>query len=408
MNRNYVTGCALDVGSRQIKASLGRYNRHKKLFEVLAVKRVLHTGIRSGVVVDMAACTQAIAEALKEIEIEAGVKFDCLFLTIAGSQVSIERAKGVCRLKKEKRITSREIEHAIQSSVEFYMPLDRKLIQLVVTEFIVDGQRGVRNPVGMFGKKLEAQTILLHSPLRIISNLVAAVEEAGYTTNELVFCSQAQAEFLLTAREKEDGAGLLDVGERAVNFSYFKGKFISEIRHFDAGIGDINKSVSSFFKIPYEYACRLNERYFSLAFDSNKGSEAILLDRENEKYESILKKDFCEKGAEASAELFAVIGKCLRRRGAEDNVVLLGGGSLVDGFLEKLEDCNSNLRLARPVSEEIKFLDPSFDNPLFLNSICACAYGLKLLNLKRQRYLDGRRLLGRFFLQIKDLLEEYF
>lgn len=409
MNKNKdMISCALDIGSSRIKAGMVRYCKQKNSFEILAVKSISPSGVRSGIVSDMTTCTQAIAVVLEKIELKARAKFDYLFLTVANSQINLERARGVCLLKREGRITHKEVERAIQSSVEFYLPLDRKLVQIIIAEFIVDGQNGILNPIGIFGKKLEVQTILLHSPVQVISNLVTAVEEAGYTIDDLIVCPQAQAEFFLTAQEKEDGVILLDIGDQTINFSYFKDKFISEIRNFDAGIAEINKGISSLFKIPYEYARELNERYFSLASNTDKSNEPILLEKKNGEYESVLKRDFCARGIEASGKLFTIIEKYLKRHSAGDSVVLSGGAALMDGFLEKLEDYNLNLKPGTPLSGKIKARDPSFNSPLFSNSICACAYGLKLLMEKRLNRLKDRHFLGSFFLQIRDLLEEYF
>ncbi len=409
MNKNKdMISCALDIGSSRIKAALGRYCKQKNLFEILAVKSISPSGVSGGIVSDMATCTQAVAGVLEEIELKAKAKFDYLFLTVPSSQINLECARGACLLKREGHITSKEIEHAIQSSIEFYLPLDRKLVQIIVAEFIIDGQKGILNPIGMLGKKLEVQTILLHSPVQVVSNLVTAVEEAGYSIDDLIVCPQAQAEFFLTAREKEDGAILLDVGDQTINFSYFKDKFIFEIKSFDTGIAEINKGISSFFKIPYEYARKLNERYFSLTSNIDKSNEPILLEKKNGEYESILRKDFCARGTEISGKLFAIIEKYLKRHSTADSVMLSGGAALMDGFLEKLEDYNLNLKPGMPLSGKIKVRDPSLNSSLFSNSICACVYGLKLLREKRLNRLKDRHFLSRFFLRIRDLLEEYF
>jgi cell division protein FtsA len=409
MNKNKeIVSCALDIGSSQIKAAVGRYNKNESIFEILATESASPSGAKGGVVADITTCSQAIAKVLEGVESKTGLTFHRLFLAISNSQINLEFAKGACLLEKEKRITNREVERAINSSIELYLPLKRKLIQVIAKEYIVDGQRGILNPIGMFGRKLEVQTILLHSPSQVISNLIMAIEEAGYTVNELIALPQAQAEFLLNSHEKETQAILLDIGEQTVNFSYFKDKFISEVRNFAVGVGEITKEISSIFNIPYNQARALLESHLSLSSRVERSNEKILLKRENGEFESILKRDFCLKGGEASKEIFAIIEKCLKKHAKVVNVILLGGATLIDGFLEKLEEHNFNLRMGSLSSERIKFSRTSFDDPLFLNSICACAYGFKLLNERRLTRLKDRPILSRLFLQIKDLIEEYF
>lgn len=400
--------CALDIGSSRIKAALGRYGTKDNLFEILAVESVPSAGVKNDIVCDMAACTQAVSAVLENIEVKAKQKSDHLFLAVSNSILNLDFARGVCLLEKERRITVKDIQRAINSSVEFCLPLDRKLVEVVVGEYVIDGQKGILNPLGMFGRKIEAHTILLHSSLRILSNLIGAVEEAGYTVNELVACCRAQAEFILSPREKETGVVFFEIGDQKSSLAFYKNKSISEIKSFDAGVNDITRGISSFFKLSHEYARTLNERHFSLADSETSADEKFLLNRGCEEYENVFKKDFCFKGLESSQKLFAVIADVLNSDYKNVSVVFGGGIVLVDGFVEKMQQYNINSRIAKLISDNMRFYDVSSGSPLFLNSICACAYGFELLKRKQFRHLRDTRFLGRFFLQVKDLIEEYF
>jgi len=400
--------CALDVGSSQIRAALGSFNKRDKIFEILSLETISPSRIKKGIVADMATCSQAIARVLKSVQAKAELNFDYLFLSLPSFQVAVEFAKGAYLAEKEKRIEKKDINHAVRSSVEFYLPLDRKLIETIVTEFSVDDQESILNPLGMFGKRVGVKTILLHSQVQLISNLITAVEESGYTIKEFIVPQLALADFTLSPHEKDTGTVLLDIGEMTTNISFFRNKFISEIKNFDKGIGGVARRTSSFFNIPYDYARQLSERYFSLSLGEEFSHQELLLERENEENKSILRKDFCLEGSQALKALFDDLERGLNKYPKNTNLVFLGGAALIEGFYEKLESLNFNVRIASPLPEKIKLSQTSFNNPIFLNCICACAYGFKMLNERRLNRLKNRLFLSRLIWQIKDLLEEYF
>lgn len=401
--------CALDLGSSSIKAALGRGVAEKDAFEILAVETISPTGIKAGVVSDMSICTQAVAKVLERIELKTKMRFSHLFLTVTASLVKADFAKGVCLLDKEKRFSQEDAKKAVRSSVEFHLPLDRKLIRAAIKEYVVDGQGGILNPVGMFGRKIEAHTIIFHSPLAVISNMLAAVEEAGYTVNDLIVSSEALAEYIFTPQEKEAENIILEIGDETMNFSHLKDKFLRGIKSFDIGAGEIAKDLSGFFQIPYEYARELSLRHFDLTSAKEEGSgEGILLKKENEQYESVSKRDFYLKGTTGAARLFAAIEKYLKEENRGVSVVVCGGAVLIDGFSEKLEEYIGKVKIGRVVSEKLKFSELALNNPLFLNAVCGCAYGFKLWNEKRISRLKDRNFFARLYLRLKELLEEYF
>ncbi|MFH1856255.1 MAG: hypothetical protein ABH836_03360 [Candidatus Omnitrophota bacterium] len=400
--------CALDIGSDSIKAALGRYDGAKNYFTITTIEFISPTGAVAGAVSDMSVCSRSISKIISKIESKAKAKIDYLFLVISNSQIEASPAKGVCLLEKERRVTRKEAERAVRSSVEFYLPLNRKDIEVIVKEYIVDGQRGILDPVGMFGKKIEARTVILHAPVGIITNMMIAVEEAGYTAADVIASASAQAEYLLTLEEKETGSLIIDGGDKSTNFVYVKSKFINEVVGSPTGLSEVAAGISAGFGIPYEYARQMSEGYFNLTHtESNPGTNMLLRKGENS-FENVLQKDFCLKGKESLGELFAAVEKHAGKQGKAFSSVLCGGAALIEGLPEKLEEYSPNLKVGRISPDKIKLCDPSFNNPLFLNSITGCAYGFKILNQKRLEYLTRRRFLGRLFLKIKDLVEEYF
>lgn len=400
--------CALDIGSSRVKAVLAKFDEKENRLKILSADSVFPSAAKRGVVSDMSLCTQAVAGAVESVELKGKEKVDYLFLTIPNSQIDFGTAKGVCLLEKEKPITQKEVEQAIKSSAEFYLPLERKTIRIIVKEYIIDGQEGILNPVGMLGKKLEVKTVILYSKAQVVSNLITAVEEAGFTVNELIASPLAQAQLLLTQEERETGAILFDIGEQTINFSYFKDNSIADIKSLKAGIGESIKNISYSLRIPYEYASELSQRYFTLLPFGSDSNEKILVKRENGDYESVLRKDFCLYGIEALREVFGFIEDCLKRYPKALSVVLCGGGVLVDGFSEKLENYDMDIRIGSPIYGNMDFSMVSFKNPLFLNCICACVYGCNLLREKRLARFKGRNFLSRSCFKIKSLIEEYF
>lgn len=400
--------CGLDLGSSQIKAAVGRHIKENNSFEILAVETISPTGIKGGVVSDMSICTQAVAKVLERIELKTKTHFGHLFLTVPASLVKADFAKGVYLLDKEKRLNQEDVQKAVRSSVEFHLPLDRKFIQTAVKEYVVDGQGGILDPIGMFGRKIEVRTIIFHSPFPVISNMLTIVEEAGYTVNDLVVSPQALAEYILTPQEKETESIILEIGDETTNFGHFKDKFLRGIKSFDIGAGEIAKDLSGFFRIPYEYARELTHQHFDLTNIEEENSEDILLKKENEQYESVSKKDFYVKGAAGANRLFAAIEKYLKEENRSIPVVVCGGAVLIDGFSEKLEEHTGKIKIGRIISDKVKFVEPSLNNPLFLNAVCGCVYGFELWSEKHFASIKERNFFSRLCLKIRDSLEDYF
>jgi cell division protein FtsA len=255
---------ALDLGSTKVTGAIGEVTGDARSpgVKVLGVGTEKSTGIRRGVVRDIEETTRAIAKAMRDAELMAGVEVGTLYCGVAGEHVSGRSSHGVVSVTgSEIRTGDVARVNDVASNVSFGM--GHELLHAIPQDYIVDQQVGINDPIGMTGSRLEAEVYLVTALGTALQNLRKCVEKAGYHVGEFVLEPLAGSFSVLTADERDLGCALVELGGGATTVSVFhEGK----IRHFGSLMfagGHVTNDIVHGLQVAQQDAERIKHRYGS-------------------------------------------------------------------------------------------------------------------------------------------------
>ncbi|MHB9092340.1 MAG: cell division protein FtsA, partial [Chloroflexota bacterium] len=220
MNRASVIA-GIDVGSSKVCALLGEVEREGRL-HLVGVGVAPSRGIKRGAVVNLEQTVESIAAAVAKVERVSGHKIERAYVTLAGGHMSSQSNRGVVGVSHSDRIIREEdVRRAMESARVIALPPDRQIIHALPRTFVVDGQDGVHNPVGMVGYRLDVDTHIVTGGTTAIQNLTQCLRRAGVELEDVVFEPFAASFAVLNDEEKDMGVALVDIGGGTTNVVVF-------------------------------------------------------------------------------------------------------------------------------------------------------------------------------------------
>ncbi len=199
----------IDVGTTKICALIGE-EREGNLW-ITGIGVAPSRGLKKGIIINIDEATESIKSAIEKAQAQAKVNIGLIYTSIAGSHIKTIPGMGVVALK-EKQVTPVEVEEVLQAAQAVDLPKDRVILHVIPQEFIVDQQRGILQPLGMTGVRLEAHVNLITCNRSTLQNLLKCFENLELEVDGVIFQGLASAEAILTPEEKELGVALLDFG----------------------------------------------------------------------------------------------------------------------------------------------------------------------------------------------------
>src|SRR5258708_2063489 len=173
----------------------------------------LCTGIGGGVIVDIDEAVSSIAEALEKAERMTGLSIDHAVVSVGGAQITSQESHGVVAVARaDGEITESDVVRVVDASQAISIPANREVLHVIPKNFTVDGQTGIKDPVGMSGIRLEVDSQIIQASVPFIKNLTKAILQAGLEIDDLVLAPLAASQAVLTKKQKELGVALIDMG----------------------------------------------------------------------------------------------------------------------------------------------------------------------------------------------------
>jgi cell division protein FtsA len=203
---------AIDIGTTKIVGLIGRLNEHDRL-EVLGISRSASKGVKRGVVLNIEETVNAIRNTITEAQEQSGLRFSEVFVGIAGQHIKSVRNRGyVNRDSYEDEITRDDLQALIQDMYKIPVDVGEEIIHVLPQNYIVDNETGVKNPVGMSGKRLEANFHIVIGQISSARNIEKCIHRVGLQVKQLVLEPLASSAAVLTEDEMEAGVALVDIG----------------------------------------------------------------------------------------------------------------------------------------------------------------------------------------------------
>lgn len=208
---------AIDIGSSKIVTLIAQASVEQATLEttvnIVGVSAVTAKGIKKGQIVDIEEAVEATIASVEGAERMAGYNIDKAFISVAGGHIQSQNSKGVVAVSDPNgEVSPEDVERVIESAKAISLPANRSIIHVIPRDYTVDGESGVRDPIGMTGVRLEVETHLVTASSPALKNLTKTVKEVGIDIESTVFSALASSYSTLTSTEKELGCVLIDLG----------------------------------------------------------------------------------------------------------------------------------------------------------------------------------------------------
>lgn len=213
---------AIDVGTSKVCALIGEVSRDGRL-TIMGHGTVPASGLRKGVVVNIDQTVRSIADAVERAERLSGWKIDRAFVSVGGGHIESLNSTGqVAVTAHHREVTREDVNRAVEVARAVSIPSNREVLHVERRGFIVDGQEGVKDPLGMSALRLEVETHIVTASATAVQNLSKCVAAAGVKIDELVVSGLAAAEAVLTETEKDLGVAVADIGAGTIDLALFR------------------------------------------------------------------------------------------------------------------------------------------------------------------------------------------
>lgn len=387
-NSSIIVG--LDVGTTKICAIAGEVTEDG--IDILSVSSHPSNGLRKGVVIDIEATANSIKKTIFDLEEQTGISARAVYIGIAGSHIKSFSSYGAVGIKG-KEVTSEDVERAIDSASAVYVPLDREILHVLPTDFILDGQDGIKDPVGMAGVRLEVKVYIVTGAVASVQNLLKCCERAGLEVVDIVLQPLASAEATLNNDERDMGIALVDIGGGTTDIAIYREGWLRHTAVLGIGGNHFTNDISVGLRLPFNEAERVKKRYGSIISEiDNAEVDVVAIDGQvrgiPRKYITEILQPRCEELLDlVRQEIHAVHNNGI----AVSGVVLTGGSSLLSGFDRMAEAILSMpVRIGYPHLSHQNFsqqdfsgdgqgmhvLKGEFNNPMYATGIGLVLYGI--------------------------------
>ncbi|MBI5412084.1 cell division protein FtsA [Candidatus Peregrinibacteria bacterium] len=372
----------LDIGSSKIRTVIALLEEEKKMPNIIGVGVSPSTGMRRGNVIDVDEAISNISAALEDAERMSGAPIHHVFVGVSGSHIESLDSRGVIAISHAgSEIIEDDINRVLEAAQAVSMPSNRRILRIIPKFFSVDDQKGIKNPVGMIGVRLEVDAHIITGQAAIVKNIEKCVHQAGVDVDDLVPSSLAAAEAVLSRRQKELGVVVIDIGCGGTSIAVFEegvtlytavlpvgGESVTN----DVAIG-LRTSVDTAEKIKIEYGTTLPEE----VSDRETIDLSLISKIDSQK---VAKKHLAEIIQARYHEIFVMVKDELRSIGRDGmlpaGVILTGAGVKMPGVLDLAREV-----LGLPVQigfpTEVEGVVDRIDDPAYATAIGLIVWGSK-------------------------------
>ena len=255
---NYAVG--LDVGTTKVCAIVGTEETEMKGIRILALGTAPSTGLKKGIVVDIERTVSSIKSAIQEAGDKAGFGIESAYIGVAGGHIKGFLGYGAIGVRN-REIREEDVERLLDSVGAMYIPVDREVLHVIPSGFKIDGHNGIRDPVGMYGKRLEAQIHIITGAVTSVQNLLKCCELAGIEVNDIVLEPLASSDAVLREEERQKGVALMDIGGGTTDIAVYGGGILKHTSVLAIGGNHITNDIAVGLGISFHEAERIKKQY---------------------------------------------------------------------------------------------------------------------------------------------------
>jgi len=379
----------LDIGTTKVVAVVGERTAAGGL-EVCGWGQAPSRGLRKGVVVDIDSTVTSIRQAVGEAESMAGCRVESVYAGIAGAHIKAFNSHGVAAVK-DREVRTEDLSRVLALARAAAIPAEREVLHILPQEYIVDGQDGIKAPMGICGVRLEARVHIVTAAAAAVQNIVKCCSLAGLKVADMVLEPLASSESVLTDEERDLGVCLVDLGGGTTDIAVFGAGSLVHTAVIPLGGNHLTNDIVVGLRTPVVDAERIKRTHGSALSGKVPSDEVIEVpgvgDRAPRRMARRILCDIIEPRVE---EIFRLVARELQSCGYEENltsgIVLCGGSSLIPDLDELAEEVLGVL-VRRGEPRALPGMPEGLRGPQFATAVGLVQYGLQA---DEQRFYMGR------------------
>ncbi len=388
----------LDIGTTKIVAMIGQTNEYNKM-KILGVGKSISLGVHRGVVNNITQTIQSIQQAVSEAEGLSGIKVDGVTVGIAGQHIrSLQHSDYITRENSEQVIDENDIEKLINQVHKLVMLPGEEIIHVLPQEFKVDGQAEIKEPIGMYGGRLEANFHVVVGQVSSIRNIGRCIKSAGLDLDGITLEPLASANAVLSHEEKEAGVALIDIGGGTTDLAIFKDGIIRHTAVIPFGGNVVTEDIKGGCSIIEKQAELLKVKFGSAWPGENKENEIVSIPglRGRDPKEISLK-NLSKIINARTVEIIEQVYLEIKNYGHEEQkkkliagIVLTGGGSQLKHLKQLVEFVTGmDTRVGYPNEHLAGDTDKNVTSPLYATAVGLVMDGLSKIEKNNIENLES-------------------
>jgi len=394
--------CGIDIGSSKIATVVGMDSTETEELKIIGFNTTPARGVRKGLVVDIKEATKAVEESVEKAERMAGHKIDRAFVAVGGPHISSLNSHGIVAVSNPQgEISEEDVNRVIEAAKAISLSSTRRIIEVIPRDYIVDGQSGIKNPVGMSGVRLEVETHIITASTTNLKNQERILSDLGIENEGFVFSGLASAEAVLSNTEKELGIVLVDIGGGKIDFSIYADGALSYSSSIPLGARHISNDIAVGLRVSLDSAEKI-KIFLSKNFDGKKKAPQINLkelDLPEDLTDVSLKTLVDGIVAPRLEEIFKLIFEEIEKSGFGQQIpsglVITGGGALTIGMLETGKRVvGLPIRIGYP--EKVSGLVDEVIDPQYSTTVGLLLYGKNNIIVDKDNFKNFGKILKDF------------
>ncbi len=369
----------LDVGTHKICTIVGEVRPEDVYVVGLGIEP--SDGMKKGVVNDVGALSSAIAKSVRKAEKSSGYDINRAFVSVAGSHISSLTSRGLATIVGSRSVGPGDLDKAMSVARNIAIPHNREILHVVPRSYTLDGQEGIRSPLGMHCFRLEVDAHIITASTTSLANLEDAVESAGVLVDRFILNPLAAGDAVLTDHEREMGAVVIDIGGGTTDLAIFIDGTVWHTAIIPVGGNHVTQDITYWMRVPFGLAEQVKIQRGHADMNAVSESEVFPVEPFGGEILPVSRRDLAMVIEARFEEIFELVEKEIKRSGyaglLRAGSVITGGSSQLPGYRDLASRIlNVPVRLAHP--EKLTGIADTLKNPSYSTSVGLLRLGLEM------------------------------
>ncbi len=380
---------SLDVGTHKICTIVGEVRPEDVYVVGLGIEP--SDGMKKGVVNDVGALSSAIAKSVRKAEKSSGYDINRAFVSVAGSHISSLTSRGLATIVGSRSVGPEDLDKAMSVARNIAIPHNREILHVVPRSYTLDGQEGIRSPLGMHCFRLEVDAHIITASTTSLANLEDAVESAGVLVDRFILNPLAAGDAVLTDHEREMGAVVIDIGGGTTDLAIFIDGTVWHTAIIPVGGNHVTQDITYWMRVPFGLAEQVKIQRGHADMNAVSESEVFPVEPFGGEILPVSRRDLAMVIEARFEEIFELLEKEIKRSGyaglLRAGAVITGGSSQLPGYRDLASRILSMpVRLAHP--ERITGIADTLKNPAYSTSVGLLRLGLEMDAMAEPEVVD--------------------